>query len=95
VALRTILEDGRGTVESLTANLVSLPPGPERDRVQAGVIAAKRDARERLLRAIASFAIARGDLQGAEEAERALDALRAPTIRAAAVSPATKEGGSR
>jgi len=93
--LHAIQEDGRRTVESLTAVLVSLPPGPEQQRVQTDVIAAKLDTRERLLRRIASFATARGDLREAGEAERALEALRAPAIRTAAVSPATKEGGAR
>jgi hypothetical protein len=94
-ALHAILEDGRGTVESLTATLASLPPGRDRDRIQADIIAAKLDARERMLRAIISFATARGDLREAEEADLALEALRAPVIRATTVSPATKEGGAQ
>jgi hypothetical protein len=95
-AIVAVQEEGRRQVESLVKSMAGLPDGPVLRALELKVEQLKRDEQVQCLRIRAQFALQRGDLAAAHEAEGLIDLILHPrpvTPVANTRSVPTREGG--
>ena len=77
-AIVAVQEEGRRQVESLVKSMAGLPDGPVLRALELKVEQIKRDEQVQCLRVHAQFALQRGDLAAAHEAEGLIDLILHP-----------------
>ncbi len=91
-ALRAVEEDGRIQVEALVKSMQGLPDGPALRALERKVEDVKKASRVGFLRVKVQFARQRGDLAGAQEAQRQIELiLNPPKPALAPIAPASRE----
>lgn len=77
-ALLAVQEEGRTQVAALVRTMAGLPDGPALRALEQKVQAVKQDTRVRFLRVKIAYALERGDLATAHEAEQIIDRMLHP-----------------